>query len=48
MLATRRTVQPAVQLRIAVAVSYADHWAGWPGKELYGAVDTCTVRCTLD
>jgi hypothetical protein len=26
----QRTVQPALQL--GVAVSYAEHWAGWPGK----------------
>jgi hypothetical protein len=45
MLAARRTVQPALQL--GVAVSYAEHWAGWPGKQLYGAVGTCTVLSML-
>jgi hypothetical protein len=30
-----------------VAVSYAEHWAGWPGKQLYGAVGTCTVLSML-
>jgi hypothetical protein len=43
MLAARRTVQPALQL--GVAVSYAEHWAGWPGKQLYGAVGT--LYCSI-
>jgi hypothetical protein len=33
MLAARRTVQPALQL--GVAVSYAEHWAGWPGATVW-------------
>jgi hypothetical protein len=40
MLAARHTVH-------AAAVSYAEHWAGWPGKQLYGAVGTCTVLSML-
>jgi hypothetical protein len=39
-LAARRTVQPALQLGVS-----AEHWAGWPGKQLYGAVGT--LYCSI-
>jgi hypothetical protein len=38
----RRTVQPALQLGVAVLCRT---WAGWPGKQLYGAVGT--LYCSI-
>jgi hypothetical protein len=41
----RRTVQPALQL--GVAVSYAEHWAGWPGSNCMELLALCTVLSML-
>jgi hypothetical protein len=38
----RRTVQPALQL--GVAVSYAEHWAGWPGKN---CMELLALYCSI-
>jgi hypothetical protein len=40
MLAARRTVQPAHGWLVC-----SEHWAGWPGKQLYGAVGT--LYCSI-